>query len=72
MKLLNNFDINNVNSQGYSFFMETIYQVYNSGYSIKEVPIIFADRTKGVSKIPKIETLRTLKNLFLIKIRKHY
>ena len=72
LKLLNNFDINNVNSQGYSFFMETIYQVYNSGYSIKEVPIIFADRTKGVSKIPKIETLRTLKNLFLIKIRKHY
>ena len=66
-KLLN-FDINEVNSQGYSFFMETIYRVHRSKYSIKQVPIIFADRTKGISKIPKIETLRTLKNLFLIKI----
>ncbi|MDC3152217.1 glycosyltransferase [Pelagibacteraceae bacterium] len=67
---LSNFDINKVNSQGYSFFMETIYRVHKSGYSIKQVPIIFADRTKGISKIPKIETLRTLKNLFLIKINK--
>ena len=66
-KLLN-FDINKVNSQGYSFFMETIYRIHRSKYSIKQVPIKFADRTKGISKIPKIETLRTLKNLFLIKI----
>ena len=36
--------------------------------SIKEIPIIFKDRKKGISKIPKIETLRTLKNLFLLKI----
>ena len=64
---LSNFDINKVNSQGYSFFMETIYQIHKSGYSVKQIPIIFADRTKGVSKIPKIETLRTLKNLFLLK-----
>tara|TARA_Y100000768_G_scaffold369255_1_gene333955 strand:- start:426 stop:1124 length:699 start_codon:yes stop_codon:yes gene_type:complete len=67
LKKLVNFNINNVNSQGYSFFMETIYQIHKLGYSIKQVPIIFADRTKGVSKIPKVETLRTLKNLFLLK-----
>ena len=36
-----------------------IYQIHKSGYSVKQIPIIFADRTKGVSKIPKIETLRT-------------
>ena len=64
---LNNFDIYKINAQGYSFFMETIYQIYKSGYLIKQVPIIFADRKKGTSKIPKIETLRTLKNLFLLK-----
>ena len=33
---------------------------------IKEIPIIFENRTKGKSKIPKIETLRTLKNIFLL------
>jgi dolichol-phosphate mannosyltransferase len=66
--LLKNFDINNVKSKGYSFFMETVYQINKSGNSIKEIPIIFKDRKKGISKIPKIETLRTLKNLFLLKI----
>tara|TARA_A100000164_G_scaffold315254_1_gene294806 strand:+ start:147 stop:845 length:699 start_codon:yes stop_codon:yes gene_type:complete len=64
---LKKFDINQVKSQGYSFFMETIYQINKSGYSVEQIPIIFADRKKGVSKIPKIETLRTLKNLFLLK-----
>ena len=64
---LSNFDIYKINAQGYSFFMETIYQIHKSGYLIKQVPIIFADRKKGISKIPKIETLRTLKNLFLLK-----
>ena len=39
-----------------------------SKFNIKEIPIIFRDRKKGISKIPKIETLRTLKNLFLLKI----
>ena len=67
---LSNFDINKVNSRGYSFFMETIYQISKLGYPIKQIPIIFADRSKGVSKIPKIEIFRTLKNLFLIKINK--
>ena len=69
MNLLKNFEIKNVNSKGYSFFMETVYQIHKSGNSIKEVPIVFRDRKKGVSKIPKIETLRTLKNLFLLKIK---
>ena len=67
-KLLKNFDINNVKSKGYSFFMETVFQLNKSGNTIKEIPIIFRDRKKGVSKIPKIETLRTLKNLFFLKI----
>jgi dolichol-phosphate mannosyltransferase len=67
LKKLNNFDIYSVNSQGYSFFMETIYRIHKLGCSIKQVPIIFADRTKGISKIPKVETLRTLKNLFLLR-----
>tara|TARA_B100001121_G_scaffold302138_1_gene314318 strand:- start:532 stop:1230 length:699 start_codon:yes stop_codon:yes gene_type:complete len=66
--LLKNFDINNVKSKGYSFFMETVYQINKSGNNITEIPIIFKDRKKGISKIPKIETLRTLKNLFLLKI----
>lgn len=60
--------LNDVKAKGYSFFMETIFLINKKGYFIKEIPIIFEDRTKGSSKIPKIEILRTLLNLFLLKI----
>lgn len=66
---LNRFNINDVKSKGYSFFMETIYWINKAGYEIKQVPIIFEDRNKGQSKISKIESFRTLKNLFIIKTR---
>jgi dolichol-phosphate mannosyltransferase len=66
---LKNFEIEDVESKGYSFFMETVFQIHKSGNFIKEVPIVFSDRKKGVSKIPKIETFRTLKNLILLKIK---
>ena len=64
---LNNFYLNKVKSKGYSFFMETIFRIDQSGYEIFEIPIYFRNRTQGKSKIPKIEILRTLFNLFKIK-----
>ena len=70
LNMLKNFDINDVSSKGYSFFMETIYLLVSAGYNIKQIPIKFDDRLKGVSKIPKVEIFRTLKNLFLLKFKK--
>lgn len=52
-----------INSKGYSFFMETIFQIERLGYKIFEIPIIFAKRQQGKSKIPKIEIFRTLINV---------
>jgi dolichol-phosphate mannosyltransferase len=65
-----NFDLNMVNSKGYSFFMETIFRINKLGFKIYEVPIHFKNRTQGKSKIPKLEIFRTLKNLFLLYFRK--
>ena len=67
LKKLKDFKIDRVQSKGYSFFMETVYWVNKTQNEIKQIPIIFEDRNKGVSKISKIESLRTLKNLFLLK-----
>ena len=67
---LKNFDINDVKTKGYSFFMGTIHLLNKLGYKIYQIPLQFKDRKEGVSKIPKIEIFRTLKNLFLIKIKK--
>ena len=61
------FDFNLINSKGYSFFMETIYRINKLNFKIKEIPIIFKNRTQGKSKIPKIEIFRTLKNILLLK-----
>jgi len=69
LKKLKNFDLNEVQSGGYSFFMDTIYQLDKRGFFIKEIPIHFKDRIKGTSKISKIEIFRTLYNIFKIKLR---
>ena len=69
LNMLKNFDINKVSSKGYSFFMETVYLLHLTGNNIKQIPIRFKDRTKGDSKIPKVEIFRTLKNLFFLKIK---
>ena len=70
LKKLKNFNLNIVSSKGYSFFMETIYQIHKKKNLIKEIPITFIDRKKGKSKIPKIEIFRTFVNLFKIKLFK--
>ena len=61
------FDMNLVKSNGYSFFMETIFLVSKFNL-IVEVPIHFKNRTSGKSKIPKIEIIRTLINLFRLRL----
>ena len=72
IKLLSKFHLNNVKTKGYSFFMGTLFEINKCGYRIKEIPIIFKDREKGISKIPKIELIRTLKNLFLLTIKSKF
>ena len=67
---LNEFDLNVVNSKGYSFFMETIYRLNKHGVVINEIPIHFRNRRHGSSKIPGIEIFRTLKNLFKLYFEK--
>ena len=68
LKKLKKFHFNQVSVTGYSFFMFVMYLLNKFNYSIKEIPINFHERTHGKSKIPKIETFRTLLTLLLIKI----
>ena len=43
--------------------METVFQIEKNNFRIFEIPIIFAKRKQGKSKIPKIEIFRTLLNV---------
>tara|TARA_B110000238_G_C15948321_1_gene362069 strand:+ start:16 stop:738 length:723 start_codon:yes stop_codon:yes gene_type:complete len=66
---LKNFNLDMVKTKGYSFFMGTICEIVKKNYTVKEIPIIFKDRSKGYSKIPRLEIFRTLKNLFILSIK---
>ena len=72
VKNLKNFNLMNVKTKGYSFFMGTLFELEKDNIKIKEIPITFYDRKKGVSKIPKIEIFRTLKNLFFLSLSKRF
>jgi len=52
-KALEKLDLTDIKSDGYSFQIEVTYKLFNSGCSIKEVPIIFVDRHAGTSKMTK-------------------
>lgn len=43
--------LSRVKSQGYAFQVEMAYITYRKGYQITEVPIYFADRERGTSKM---------------------
>ena len=71
IRKLENFHLNSVKESGYSFFMGTLFEINKKKFAIKEIPITFVDRKKGVSKIPKLEIFRTLKNLIVFIFKKN-
>ena len=52
-EVLESLDLDNVRSQGYSFQIEMTYRAWLQKFKIKEVPIIFVDRTIGESKMDR-------------------
>lgn len=60
-KVLETIDLNAVRFVGYAFQIEMKFTAWKFGFQIREVPIIFTDRTKGVSKM----STRIFKEAFL-------
>ncbi len=50
-KVLKSICFDKIRMRGYGFQIEMKYTSYKLGFKIKEVPIIFADRTEGTSKM---------------------
>lgn len=51
--VLKKINYTNIKSNGYSFLVELLYKAYKSKAKIKEIPIIFSERTGGKSKMSK-------------------
>jgi dolichol-phosphate mannosyltransferase len=52
-RILENIPLNKISSSGYSFQIEMNFKAWKRGYKIKEIPIIFYDRTVDSSKMSK-------------------
>jgi dolichol-phosphate mannosyltransferase len=52
-KVLETIDLDKIKFVGYAFQIEMKYTAWKLGFKIKEVPIVFTDRTEGVSKMSK-------------------
>lgn len=52
-KVLERINLDKIKFKGYAFQIEMKFTAYKLGFKIVEVPIIFTDRTEGVSKMSK-------------------
>ena len=50
-KVLEAIDLDRVRSNGYAFQIEVSFRASKKGFRIKEIPIVFVDRTDGTSKM---------------------
>lgn len=72
--LLKKLNIDAIQSEGYSFFVESIFYISRLTDNIIEFPIYFEDRRAGESKISKKEIVNgflTLVRLFYMRLSKH-
>jgi dolichol-phosphate mannosyltransferase len=51
MPILEKIDIDSVASQGYCFQVDLAWRAYRQGFRVVEVPITFAERERGASKM---------------------
>ena len=52
-RTLESIDLSTIRSNGYGFQIEMTHRVWRRGLRVVEVPIIFADRIEGTSKMSK-------------------
>jgi dolichol-phosphate mannosyltransferase len=59
-EVLLNINLERIFSNGYSFLVEMLYKCQRYGYSVGEIPIVFANRARGQSKISQREIYKAM------------
>jgi dolichol-phosphate mannosyltransferase len=68
-EVLEKINLDNIRSGGYSFQIEMNYKAWKKGFRIKEIPIIFIDRSIGKSKMSKKIVREAVWMVWKLKIR---
>ena len=66
--VLKSINLNSIRSNGYAFQVEMNARVYRKGYKIVEVPIVFAERRVGTSKMSKKIVFEGVKIVLILGI----
>lgn len=71
-EVLDSIPLEQILSSGYSFLVEMLFMCQRRGWQIGEVPIVFEDRRKGMTKISRDEVFKaqyTVLRLFIRRLR---
>lgn len=68
-EVLEALDLDAVTASGYSFQIEMSMRVWKKGFSIKEIPIVFVDRTAGESKMSKKIMREAIWMVWLLRLK---
>jgi dolichol-phosphate mannosyltransferase len=63
-------DLEAITPRGYAFQIETTYRVKRAGFRVVEIPIIFADREAGQSKMSRAVVLEAIWRVPLLRLRR--
>jgi dolichol-phosphate mannosyltransferase len=69
-RVLEEVDLDDLISVGPSLVLEVLYKAFLAGFSIGEVPIVFAERKKGKTKLTLLTLLKTL--VMVMKFKRLY
>jgi dolichol-phosphate mannosyltransferase len=62
-------DLDRIKSNGYAFQIEMSYKAWKKGFRLTEIPIVFVDRTNGVSKMSKHIVYEAVYMLWTLRLR---
>ena len=68
-EVLENIDLDQARFVGYAFQIEMKYKSYLKGYYLRELPITFTDREKGVSKMNKTIVSEAIKGVIQLRLQ---
>jgi dolichol-phosphate mannosyltransferase len=69
-RVLETIDLARITSKGYAFQIETTYLAKRAGFRVVEVPITFADRVEGHSKMSRAIVLEAAWRVPLLRVRR--
>jgi len=66
--VLETIDLDAIHSKGYAFQIELTYRAVRRGFRVVELPIVFADRTEGTSKMSRAIFLEAVVKVPLLRL----